>query len=934
MIMETAASPLVLTKLRVPTPRPRIVPRMRLIERLTPKAGADLVLVVAPAGYGKSTLLAEWSQSLQQNGVAVAWYALDSSDDTPVLFGSYLVASLAQALGLTVELDHIAQLLRSSPEIDLQRILPAVINAVALSDRDCVLVLDDYQLIGAPSIHSAIAFLLEHIPENMYIAIGSRSDPPLPLARLRARGQLHEIRAADLRFTENETAQFLNAVMQLELSPELVAVLEERTEGWIAGLQLAALSLSGRSDKEGFIASFTGDNRYLVEYLMEEVVNRQPEEARSFLMSTSILERMCTPLCDAILGETSHGEAILDRLDRANLFVVALDDQGYWYRYHHLFRDFLQIRLRKTQPESVAALHRAASEWYAAHGFLREAVQHAFQTQDWVYAAALVEQHSFTMIIHSEISTIYEWCSAFPEEVMGTRPMLCILQCLALAYSFRRENRSRIEARLQQAEQVVSSMTDRQLAYEHTILAAVVRTFLAMAPDPVADPQEQLALAQVFLGYYPEGDPGQFSGLLFSGYANMALHDAQAATKVLEKARQIALQEHLFFGVVESTFHLARLAHYQGQLRRAAEICRQGQADLAAMLSHPEQELPALGCLDTALGCVLMEQDRLEEAEYHLRHGLDLMGWGMNPYYLMTAYVALFRLYEIKGNPSEGIKYLDNLEAAWPDIAFCTRGLRVIHALRTAPKAPGSLTKATAWCRDFSPPLGNEVLPSGMGPLGAAEAYYLAYLAWVRAQISIGNTQAARSYLEQQLNLAEAHGLTNRVIELSLLEAQALYTQGEENRARAALERALVAAQPEGYLRIFDQGSVLNRLLAEAANSGTFRVESRDYIGQILAVIGLRKTPGTEREGDVTLLGAAAPSSQAPHLESGEHISERELDVLRLMAGGASNHEIAEQLVITVGTVKSHINHILVKLDAHNRTEAVARARGLGLFEI
>jgi len=375
--MDTPASALILTKIRAPAKRPRIVPRIRLVEQLTPEAGTNLILVCAPAGYGKTTLLAEWSQTLLQNGVAVAWYALDPSDDDPMPFGAYLVAGLAQALGPASELEHIAQRLRSSPELDLQKILPAVINAIVSSDRDCVMVLDDYHLIGAPAIHSAISFLLEHLPEKMHIAIGSRSDPPLPLARLRAQGKLLEMRADNLRFSPDETARFLNEVMRLDLTPEVVNTLAARTEGWIAGLQLAALSMSGRPDKENFITSFTGGHRYLVEYLLEEVFNRQSEQVQSFLLSTSILERLCGPLCDAILGETLGGEEILKELEQANLFVIALDEQGYWYRYHHLFRDFLQVRLNKIQPQRVAALHRVASVWHAAHGSLREAVQHA-----------------------------------------------------------------------------------------------------------------------------------------------------------------------------------------------------------------------------------------------------------------------------------------------------------------------------------------------------------------------------------------------------------------------------------------------------------------------------------------------------------------------------------------------------------------------------
>ncbi len=885
-----------------------------------------LVLLCAPAGYGKTTLLAEWAQALVQHDVAVAWYALDPSDNDPIPFGPYLLASLTLALGPVPELAHASQLLRSSPEMDWQRVLPIIINAVAALDRDCVLIFDDYHVITTPAIHSGVAFLLEHLPANLHVVIGSRSDPPLGLARLRARRQLLELRAAALRFTAAEATAFLNDVMQLELTPDLVEQLKERTEGWVAGLQLAALSLAGRTDKAGFIASFTGGHRYLVEYLLEEVVRGQAQEIQTFLQATAILERLCGPLCDALLGATSGSAARLAQLEQTNLFVVALDDERYWYRYHHLFRDFLQTQLRATQPQRLAALHRTASEWYAAHGFLREAVQHAFQTADWEYAASVVEQHCFTLIIHSDIATIYEWCSAFPEAVMQTHPLLCLHQCWAWVFSFRRQNRSRIEARLKQVEQALAGLDNERLARELIEQATVIRSWLRMAPDPTLDPRAELALAQRTLDAYPADDPSRFSTLLTVGYIQLALHDAPAAQQAFEAARHIALHERLYFGIAESSFHLARLAHSQGKLRQAAAICRAAQSDLAALLPHSEQDLPAVGCLDIALGAVLLEQDQLAEAEQHLRRGLELIGWSLNPYYVFIACMTLFRLYVLLDRTTDTLTYLTRLEEMWPDIAFCTQGLRLNQTLRSTPQNPTVRVEAVAWCQAFSVSMNAWILPPGLGPFGAAEVYYVSFLAWLNTQMALGDAPATRAYLTQQLEWAEVHGLKTRVIELSLLDAQAARIEGDDHPARLALERALVAAQPEGFIRIFDQGMTLTHLLREAAEHGLFP----EYIARLLAAIGR-----SHQSEAMPTVGVDQPSvSGSPLLESGERLSERELEVLQLMARGASNQAIADQLVISVGTVKSHINHILGKLEAHNRTEAVARAREWGLLEI
>jgi LuxR family transcriptional regulator, maltose regulon positive regulatory protein len=743
---------------------------------------------------------------------------------------------------------------------------------------------------------------------------------------LRARGQLLEIRAADLRFTGEETAQFLNEVMGLGVAPEVVAALEARTEGWIAGLQLAALSLAGRPDTASFLSSFTGSHRYLVEYLLQEVVSRQPAEVQTFLLSTSILDRMCGPLCDAILGDGSGSGAILEGLEQANLFVVPLDEQAHWYRYHHLFRDFLRTRLNKTKPERVASLHRAASAWHAANGLLRDAVTHVLQTRDWTYAAEVVERHGMSVLMHSEISTVYEWCAAFPEEIMRAHSMLGILQAWTLVLGYRTENRNRVEERLQQAEQVASALEDTQHGRWLAGQAAVVRAFLGMTPNPAVDPREELALAQRALDLLPADDPLRSTTTLTIGYANLALQDAEAGGRAMDEACQLSLAGHNYYGAVEATFHLARLAHQQGQLRRAAEICRLGQERIAAVVANPEQELPAVGCLEIALGCVQLEQNRLAEAERALLHGLDLIGWAVNPYYQMTACVALFRLREIQGRSVEALEFLVRLQETWPDIVFCTQALRVTHSLRKAPEDHGTLAATTAWGQAFSSSLDENLPLPGIGPLGATEAYYIARLAWARAQIAVGEPQVTLPYLERQQGMAEAHGLTHRRIELALAEAQARQAQGDRQRAREALERALTLAEPEGYLRTFDQGVALTRLLVEAAQRGI----ARAYIGRIVDVIGT--PPGFRGEP----VDCPVPSDPVTRDEKGqaETLSERELEVLRLLARGASNQEIADDLVITVGTVKSHINHIAVKLDVHNRTAAVARGRELGLLRI
>lgn len=662
-------------------------------------------------------------------------------------------------------------------------------------------------------------------------------------------------------------------------------------------------------------ASLSGSQRNVAEYLLEEVVNRLPEQLQSFLLYTSVLERLSAPLCDAIL-KTDDSAVVLRSLEQANLFVIGLDQEGTWFRYHHLFRDFLLTWLSRTQPEQAEALHRSACTWLAGQGYLREAAYHAFRSGSWAFAADFVEQHSFTQIIQSDIASIYEWCAAFPESVMRVRPKLCVFQGLALAYRFQGKNRARVEARLQQAAEMLPQLADPEQVFEIGELAAVVQTFLAMTPDPHVDARMQLKLAEARLSAYPSGDPGRFSWLLINAYAHLALYQPDLAEAELIEAFPLARQSGLFFGMVEVTFHRARLAHSLGRLAESLEICRMGREELAEVIPPAAAGLPAVGCLDVAEGCIWLEMDRLREAEPSLRRGLELMGWGMHPSYLMTAYLALFRLYQIKGQPVDAKACLDQLAGLWPDISLILKGFQVDASWRAHHGSAEVKRAVETWLQEFSAAVGGDLPLAGSGPVGAAEAYYQAGLIWMRLQAAVGRASSAQPYLDQQLQAARTQGMAGRVIELELIEAQVLVQAENAKQALEVAARAVSSGLAAGYMRVFDQGPILDDLLIAAYRRGML-------------------PPGCEQTMPVLRMYAARQPETHPAAageEWVEALSQRELEVLRMVATGATNQEIAEHFVITVGTVKSHLNHILGKLGVGNRTEAAAVARKLGLL--
>jgi LuxR family maltose regulon positive regulatory protein len=555
--------PLLLTKLSVPSARPSLVSRLRLSEKLEEGLGCRLTLVSAPAGFGKSTLLGAWTSELSV-GRPVAWLSSDTGDNDPARFWHYFIAAVDR---LHPGAGDVALELLGSPQAPgVEAILTTLLNKLADLPTDAVLVLDDYHLIESRAIHEALAFLIDHLPPRMHLVIATRTDPPLPLARLRARGELNEVRAADLRFTPEEAASFLNEVMGLELTAQNVAELESHTEGWIAGLQLAALAMRGNADVPGFIAAFTGSNRHVVDYLAEEVLGRQPEELQTFLLETSILDRMCAALCNAVSGHTD-GQTTLGRLEQANLFVIPLDDERQWYRYHHLFADVLRQRLRQEYPGLVPELHKRASGWFEEEGLVPEAVHHALAAQDWEIAIRLIEASGMTVVLAQQGQTLLGWIDEIPEELARERPDLCTIRALALVFSNRPDA---AEASLRRAERCLRGDETNDEARAILGRVAVIRAAIARFSG---DLERCVALGRRALELLPQTEATARERASARTNAVLAYQVSGDVAPAKERPLQEAIASFRASGapiaLLNGINHLARMRTLQGRLRAA-----------------------------------------------------------------------------------------------------------------------------------------------------------------------------------------------------------------------------------------------------------------------------------------------------------------------------------------------------------------------------
>ncbi len=902
------------TKLYVPRSGRGLVPRPRLSERLNRGTMSKLLLVSAPAGFGKTTLLAEWLAAgpgaLAADRLA-AWLSLDPSDSDPTSFWTYLIAALRTA-GPGVGETALALLHAPRPP-PIETVLTTLLNDLAAARGDIVLVLDDYHVIDARKVQDGVTFLLDHLPPSLHLVIISRADPALPLPRLRARGELAEIRAADLRFTPDEAAAYLNGMMGLQLTAQDVAALEGRTEGWIAALQLAALSMQGRDDIAGFIAGFAGDDRYVVDYLVEEVLQRQSADVQAFLLQTSVLGRLSGPLCDAVTGRAGS-KAVLEALDRGNLFLVPLDGRRQWYRYHHLFADVLQARLLDEQPGQVPGLHRRASAWYEQSGEQSVAIGHALAAGDLERAADLVELAIPALSRSRQEATVRGWLELIPDELVRVRPVLSVGFAGTLMAISEFEG---VEGRLRDAERWLETppgegeraraaaaemvVADRQAFARLPGMIELYRAGLALArgdvPGTVGHSRRAIDLAMADDHLCRAGAAGlQGLALWASGDLEAGHRAYSACVAGLRRAGHLS-------DVLGCSIALADIRVTQGRLGEALRTCEQA---LQLPAGPGESVLRGTADMLVAMSEVHCERDDLAAATEHLLRSQELGEHAGLPQNRYRWRIAMARIRAAEGDPDGALDLVTEAERLYAGDFF--PNVRPVPALRARLLvAHGGLGEALGWVREQGLSADDD-----LSYLREFEHITLArvLLAQHAAERSEHSLHDAASLLARLLAAAEAGDRTGSVIEILVLQALTHQALGDIPAGLSCVKRAVALAEPEGYVRVFaDAGQPMAALLKAAARQG-----ARGYLRRLL--------------GAVTATGPASPASQALV----DPLSERELDVLRLLASELDGPAIARELTVSVNTMRTHTKSIYAKLGVSSRRAAVRRAAELGLL--
>jgi LuxR family maltose regulon positive regulatory protein len=880
------------TKLYIPQPRSKIVPRTRLIDRLNKGLEGKLTLISAPAGFGKTTLISEWVATCK---LPVAWLSLDERDNDPARFISYLVKAL-QTITPGIG-EGLLAVLQSPHPLQIETILTNLLNEISVLTEDFLLVLDDYHSIDSPPVDDSLAFFIENQSHQIHLLIATREDPDLPLARLRVRGQFTELRAADLRFTPTEAAEFLNRVMGLNLCEGDVAALEARTEGWIAGLQLAALSMRGNQDATGFIQSFTGSHRFVMDYLLEEVLNQQAESIQTFLLRTSVLDRMCGPLCDAVLLDPSiPGQATLEYLERANLFVVAQDNERHWYRYHHLFGDLLSRQLQQNfSPGGIAKLHILASEWYENNDLILESFRHAAAANDIERAERLMESKKMPIHLRGTATAILDWLESLPKSLLDAKPMLWWKQAAMLLVI---GETSGVEQKLQAAEAAIASASI--LSSEQEEITRDLIGKIAAARATLA--QTQLQIEAIFvqarraLEYlHPNNLSDRSSASCALGYAYFWVEDWDEANRAYAEALSLAQTDRDIPNSILASIRLGQLQKDQSHFYLAVETYKHA-LQLLGENSDPNAVVAYLGLAE-----IFYKWNNLDTAEQYAERGIKLAQQYAEIYdriIMSELHLAIIKIAQ-RDMPSavqlvsqaERISRQKNFTPRQPNIAYFQTWI-YLHQ--------GDLDKAAQLARQNDLPL-----------------------MLARVLIRQSDPSAALEVTEPLRQEAESKGLGSRLLEVMAVQSIALFSLGEKEKALIILGDVLGRAEPEGYIRLFvDEGPLMAELLYVAAQQGV----RPGYVKKLLAAF--EAEPKGEQPVPSVPKAHRSPTGSALV----EPLSERELEVLKLLRTELTGPEIARECMVSLSTVRTHIQHIYAKLGVSNRRAAVNRAVELNLL--
>jgi LuxR family maltose regulon positive regulatory protein len=897
-------TPILSTKLYIPPHRPDLVPRPSLIEQLNTGLSRKLTLISAPAGFGKSTLLSTWVAQIESK--QVAWLSLDKGDNDLTCFLIYFIAALQ-----TIENNlgqKVLAALQSPGAPNSEIVLTTLLNEIADFSADLVFILEDYHVIESKPIGQALSFLLDHLPANMHLVIATRVDPPIPLARLRARGQVNELRTVNLRFNQKEATAFLNQVMGLGLSVEDIAALEKRTEGWIVGLKLAAISLQEKEDVSDFIRTFTGSHHHILEYLVEEVLSQQPPDIQSFLLQTSILERLTGLLCDAVCDcqPDCNGQAMLERLEKSNLFILPLDDERRWYRYHHLFADLLQARLKRLHPELLSTLHLRAVEWFFKNDQMEEAVEHAFAAKDYDRAASMIEKAASGTLLYGRLTTILGWYDTLPPKILDARPRLRFYKAWTLAMTGHPKVADKILLEVRSYLEAMPNSPEN-LALRGEL--AALRTGIIIHHN---DPDEMIHEAEEAFTYLAEDNIISRARVYMAlGTAYAYNDETQKAIEIYERGRDLALNANApFLASANIELITEPLFYHQGHLKDASE-------NLAQILELGKAEdgtyQAFTGAAHVLLAEINLEWNNFKAAALNLEKGFELLQLGGIGYTLTHCHCAAARINLAFGDTDRAIEHLQlatKAAIASPLMHFQVRNLacQVKSAIQL-----GDIETALEWATGKRCEL-PKVLPRHL--------HETQQIALARVYLAQGDSAKTMDILNGIHSQAESAGRLAHVIDIYLLKVLAYKASGESTTAIECLEAAITLAAPEGYIQTFVEfGEPMLHLLRETAGRGL----SAMYVNKLLSAFDTRSQIQTTEPKDVDSKLLSTSQMMEP-------LTDRELEVLHLMAEGLTYNEIAEQIMISLNTVRTHFKNIYGKLFVHKRSQAIAKARELNLL--